>query len=303
MRTGVKALVVVVGAGLLATAARAAEPMVQAPTICPIAELAPGVLTTNEKDVFVLRNGSMRPHGAGGVDLCPEVPLKYWTGAPTTACQCFAIGEEAGVIFQAPANHYPLDILRVNIAWGTAGPVCDPILPELHAAINLYLAGPPTFFSNPDKFLDSPGLVCGSINSFDLPLLGVIPWRVNSGKFTVSLEFDGATNIPPFPGTIVHDGNGCTSGKNLVKFQSGTWFDACQLGVSGDWAIEIVYRRVSCACLGDINGDNMVDFFDLNGVLSQYGQTAPGLAGDVNSDGRVDFADLNIVLGAFGIPC
>ncbi len=288
-----------------ASGALAATPMTQLPTLQPTRMVAPGVLATDDKDVFVLRNTDFpwAEAGADGAAACPEIPLKYWTGAPTTACQCFVTGEEAGVIFQAPASHYPLDILRVNIAWGTAGPVCDPIVPDLQAAINLYLAGPPAPISNPDKFLDSPGLVCGAINSFDLPLLGVIPWRVNSGKFTVSLEFDEINNSPPYPRTIVHDGNGCTSGKNLVKFTSGVWFDACILGATGDWAIEIVYRRVTCPCVGDINGDNMVDFFDLNGVLSQYGQVAPGLAADVNGDGRVDFTDLNIVLSAFGIPC
>lgn len=58
-------------------------------------------------------------------------------------------------------------------------------------------------------------------------------------------------------------------------------------------------------CTGDTNGDRVVDFADLNTVLSQFGQMgAPGtLAGDVNDDGFVSFTDLNIVLGAFGSAC
>src|SRR5262245_63721763 len=32
---------------------------------------------------------------------------------------CFAPGEQAGVVFTAPAAHYPLEILRVGIAWGS----------------------------------------------------------------------------------------------------------------------------------------------------------------------------------------
>ncbi len=55
-----------------------------------------------------------------------------------------------------------------------------------------------------------------------------------------------------------------------------------------------------CNVLGDTNGDDRVDFVDLNIVLSSFGQTGPGMPGDVNGDGVVNFEDLNIVLGAFG---
>ncbi len=56
-------------------------------------------------------------------------------------------------------------------------------------------------------------------------------------------------------------------------------------------------------CPGDTNGDNAVNFADLNTVLSQFGQTGAGLSGDVNDDGVVNFADLNIVLSNFGSVC
>lgn len=56
-------------------------------------------------------------------------------------------------------------------------------------------------------------------------------------------------------------------------------------------------------CVGDANGDRVVDFIDVNGVLSDFGQTSPSLAGDLDFDGDCDFVDLNIVLGAFGVPC
>ena len=47
----------------------------------------------------------------------------------------------------------------------------------------------------------------------------------------------------------------------------------------------------------------MVDFADLNVVLTQFGQSGAGLAGDLDQDGVVGFSDLNIVLGAFGNVC
>lgn len=59
----------------------------------------------------------------------------------------------------------------------------------------------------------------------------------------------------------------------------------------------------SAECPGDSNGDNVVNFADLNNVLSTFGQTGAGLAGDVNGDEIVNFEDLNVVLSAFGTEC
>jgi hypothetical protein len=57
------------------------------------------------------------------------------------------------------------------------------------------------------------------------------------------------------------------------------------------------------ACEGDTNGDGVVDFLDLNAVLSQFGQTGSGLSADLDGDGDVDFLDLNTVLSRFGATC
>ncbi|MBX3353303.1 MAG: S8 family serine peptidase [Phycisphaeraceae bacterium] len=56
-------------------------------------------------------------------------------------------------------------------------------------------------------------------------------------------------------------------------------------------------------CPGDIDGDRVVNFADLNAVLDAFGQSGQGLAPDLNSSGVVDFADLNIVLTNFGGVC
>lgn len=57
------------------------------------------------------------------------------------------------------------------------------------------------------------------------------------------------------------------------------------------------------ACPGDANGDRVVNFADLNIVLSEFGQSGSGLQGDVTGDGIVNFADLNLVLSNFGVTC
>ncbi len=62
-----------------------------------------------------------------------------------------------------------------------------------------------------------------------------------------------------------------------------------------------VVRRILAD--GDANGDRVVDFLDLNIVLSFYGQSGPALPGDLDADEDVDFVDLNIVLSAFGTAC
>jgi hypothetical protein len=56
-------------------------------------------------------------------------------------------------------------------------------------------------------------------------------------------------------------------------------------------------------CVGDTNGDNIVNFSDLNAALAQFGQSGPGLSADVNNDGFVDFGDLNTILSNFGFSC
>ena len=56
-------------------------------------------------------------------------------------------------------------------------------------------------------------------------------------------------------------------------------------------------------CPGDTNGDNEVNFTDLNTVLAQFGQNGMGLSGDLNGDEVVNFNDLNEVLANFGNTC
>ncbi len=56
-------------------------------------------------------------------------------------------------------------------------------------------------------------------------------------------------------------------------------------------------------CAGDVNGDRLVNFADLNLVLSSFGASGAVLVGDLNRDGVVNFADLNLVLSGFGGPC
>jgi hypothetical protein len=56
-------------------------------------------------------------------------------------------------------------------------------------------------------------------------------------------------------------------------------------------------------CVGDVDFDRVVNFADLNAVLSNFGAQDITLPADLNASGVVDFADLNLVLSAFGQAC
>ncbi len=58
------------------------------------------------------------------------------------------------------------------------------------------------------------------------------------------------------------------------------------------------------SCPSDTNGDGIVNFADLNTILSNFGASDASIACiDGNNDNIINFADLNAVLSAFGQPC
>ncbi|UCG52226.1 MAG: T9SS type A sorting domain-containing protein [Candidatus Latescibacterota bacterium] len=152
-------------------------------------------------------------------------------------CPCFVPGEEAGAVLDAPADHYPLEILRVGIGWGSQFGGSPQ---SLEQAIKIYAAGLPNPGA-PIFTLPGPQLTDGVINEFDLePLPDEI--AIDSGPFTVTLEFLNSNAGDPFAPSVVHDGNGCQGGKNVVYAVPGGWNDACLLGVTGDWVFYVIYR-------------------------------------------------------------
>lgn len=177
---------------------------------------------------------------------CPELgPLQNYSGGGQQVCPCFASGEQAGAVFQLPADQYPIEITRVGIGWGS---LYGGTGQSVESAINIYAGALPNPGS-PIFSLPGPVLTDGVINEFNLD---VIPGhiRVDSGPFTVSLEFynDNAGNylLP----SIVDDGNGCQAGKNVIYAIPGGWMDACAAGVTGDWVIYVKYRSLKVTAAG-----------------------------------------------------
>jgi len=174
--------------------------------------------------------------------VCPEKgPLRSNDAAGTIACPCFVSGEEAGVVFDIPVEDYPIEVLRIGVAWGSAAGGGGT---QVEAAIHIYGAvlpdpGTPVFT------LTGPQLTDGFVNEFDLAPQGG-PVLMNSGPFLVSLEFANDNVGTNFFGTTVMDGNGCQPGRNAIKAIPGGWMDGCSAGLSGDWSMHIVYRSTAC---------------------------------------------------------
>jgi hypothetical protein len=175
---------------------------------------------------------------AASAQPCMQQQVQNYTGGGQVACPCFASGEQAGSVLAVPAAHFPIEILRVGVGWGS---VLGGAPNTVEAAIHIYPAGLPNP-GTPVFSLKGPMLHDGFINEFNLePIPGEI--ILTSGPFMVSLEFANGNAGNPFAASVVHDGTACQAGKNTVF--DGTWQDACALGVSGDWVFYAIYRCVA----------------------------------------------------------
>jgi len=76
--------------------------------------------------------------------------------------------------------------------------------------------------------------------------------------------------------------------------------DACQIASGGQTDLNADGVPDDCQCLGDTNGDGLVDTADLGTLIASFG--ASGSA-DLNGDTVVDQADLAMLLQRFGQPC
>jgi hypothetical protein len=193
--------------------------------------------------------------GDAALAQCPiEPPADNHQGAGSVGCPCFVPGEQAGATFQLPPSEYPIEITSVGIGWGFGLGGQPDIIEE---AIHIYEGGLPDpglpIFSQA-----GPVLVDGVINHFNLDLIPgqiIIP----SGPFTVALEFlNDNSGGSPFNPTVVHDGDGCQLGRNVVFASPGIWADACLLGVTGDWVFFVQYRKLTCSASGPGRAGSLV---------------------------------------------
>jgi len=183
----------------------------------------------------------LAPFGLAHAQCPEEGPLNGNDSAGSLTCPCFINGEEAGVIFDLPAEDFPIEILRVGVGWGSQ---LGGASLQTENAIHVYGAVLPDP-GTPIFTLTGPQLNDGFVNEFDLSTQGGPP-LVDSGPFMVSLEFANDNAGSLFLASTVMDGNGCQPGRNAVKAIPGGWRDGCIAGLSGDWVMHIVYRSTDC---------------------------------------------------------
>ncbi|NOS99481.1 MAG: hypothetical protein HOP29_02515 [Phycisphaerales bacterium] len=178
-------------------------------------------------------------------------------GCALNQCACFVEGEMAAVQLQAPAHWYPLQILEVHIFWGSFTNNGQPTVAD---SIRIFKGNT---FPDPGPqiaVLEGPQLTEGFLNAFVLEQFLPNDVIIESGKFSIALEFADNNVNDFFAGTVFSDrrvqngGNGCTPGKNMIFALpapggiSPGWHDACNLGggvgVSGDWLIRAVVRCI-----------------------------------------------------------
>ncbi|MEZ6211178.1 MAG: hypothetical protein R3B46_08050 [Phycisphaerales bacterium] len=97
-------------------------------------------------------------------------------------------------------------------------------------------------------------------------------------------------------------------GPPLFGCPSNGWFRFSQIGSicrpSGDWVMRLTWSSFNEPCLGDANGDQIVNVDDLNVVLANwFTPQISGTNGDLNGNGFVTVDDLNIVLSNFSHNC
>ncbi|MFO0872854.1 MAG: hypothetical protein U0575_02630 [Phycisphaerales bacterium] len=94
---------------------------------------------------------------------------------------------------------------------------------------------------------------------------------------------------------------GCSgfTSKVSVLVNAGECFFIRLGGYNGAFGTGTLSVTYTCPCLGDLNGDSVIDGADLGALLGQWG--ADGTA-DLNFDGTVNGADLGLLLGNWG-PC
>ena len=271
--------------GASAVAQQAAKPAARTYTVSS----SPAAMNSNKK---VIQSSFVNTQ----LGTCPEAPPleNYNITGQTVSVPGFIQGEEEAVVLNVPADQFPIEILRIRIGWSSvSGGQPD----SLEDSILIYPGGLPN--PGPSQYsIGGPVLVDGAINEFDLTTAqgGVGSRIVNSGPFMVSLRMGNTQNISsPAP---IHDGNGCQTGKNAIFASPAfAWFDACSLGVSGDWIMSVTYRPVNCGGFTDCNNNGQDDAAeiaanpaldcDLNGELDSC-QIAADPSLDANNNGVLD---------------
>lgn len=225
-------------------------------------------------NVFEVHNYGDDAQSLNGFRFCTSSSIQVRVYTPGAALNGLTL-QPGDSLFVYMNNDAPMgDPLRRNASSiGNFAPGFSPATPY---GLSFYF--PPVGFATPASMADHlMWSVDGTANTQAATRAGV---AVTAGLWTTTADFiatqSGTTKI------------------TLLEASGG-------LLLHGPADYEVTGPVVDCP--GDTNGDNTINFTDLNTVLSNFGETGAGIPGDVSGDGVVNFTDLNGVLSAFGTDC
>ncbi len=171
-------------------------------------------------------------------------------------------------------------------------------------SLNLPKIGPnPVFIGQTRQ--GQPGHVLLSINGN--PNVAISPHSTSSKDNPCYFDGWRTFRIPVNPSQL-------KVGENTFKWTVGPrpacasgqwWWDgfavkAAEIQIDGTSSTSSPLPSASPIKPGDTDGDQDVDIFDYNTVLSNFGKTGPGIPGDFDNNNKVDIFDFNTLLTNFG---
>ncbi|MGD9691311.1 MAG: M12 family metallo-peptidase [Phycisphaerales bacterium] len=276
-------------------------------------------LMTNVSTGFAGSGFGLTAFNCGGIVLAHELGhnmgLAHDRDNAGSSSRCFGYGYRTPnaqlrtIMAYAPGTRVPV-FSNPSVSWGgfpmgvAEIPNCQNFSEACENARALNLNHPttaafrPTVVGNPppEAFsLMSPSN--GALGQNNVVSLSWAP-STNAASYDVVVSRNQDLSNPVFSDNVFTT-NATTSLGALVGNTQYWWnvtarnFAGTITATGGPWSFRTAPQ-------GDVNGDGVVNFADLNIVLGQFGQTGFGLPGDINGDEVVNFTDLNIVLSNFG---
>lgn len=182
---------------------------------------------------------------AGATASATEVTVQNDNNTPGSALPNFISGDHASAWLTSPCTG---DLVAVQVYWDSQlGANPDSQESSISVFGNGTFPTPGTVLQNQGAVpavVVAPILKDGMLNEFrhlDQAMTTPLSVPISNGQtFVVSLEIFNQSSGNPLASSVVPDTDGCQAGLNGGFTSALGWFDACAVGVSGDWIIRAV---------------------------------------------------------------
>ena len=254
---------------------------------------APGTFTCKSVAALAVRDGELVVSGVFSVSsLAQSVRVARWNGAT----------------WRIDPRDIPfVDSFSFHDEWVVAGSVDRAHGPVSEELSRYSATGIPWIAYQPGGITAAPGDTVG-LSAAPATDYGEVSFQWYHEGSPLS---NGPGGASPGGGTVTGaSGTIMTDGANLALTITGV-----TPGDAGDYTVVFsnscgqvestaAYIAIPPKCKGDVNGDGVVNTYDLAPVLSNFGRTVPPYTrGDINGDGMVDMFDLAGLVAVFGTSC